>query len=171
MNGVTSADETSKPHLKRLARHVPPEQFVRYLLVGGWNTLFGYGAFAFFTMILEPRMRYGYIVASLIANILAISVSFLGYKWFVFKTKGNYIKEWFKCLMVYSASIVLGLVMLPPAVFLVTAVTHNPTTAPYIAGAILLGFNVIISFIGHKKFSFRDVRRESVKHAPGQTAE
>jgi hypothetical protein len=27
--------------------------------------------------------------------------------------------------------------------------------APYLAGALLLGFQVILSFIGHKTFSFR----------------
>ena len=32
----------------RLVDHIPPGQFGRYLLVGAWNTLFGYGSFAFF---------------------------------------------------------------------------------------------------------------------------
>jgi len=73
-------------------------QFGRYLLVGAWNTLFGYGSFAFFTAILSPVIPHSYIVASVIASLLNISVSYLGYKWFVFKTKGNYVREWIRCV-------------------------------------------------------------------------
>ena len=36
----------------RLVDQIPSGQFGRYLLVGAWNTIFGYGSFAFFTKIL-----------------------------------------------------------------------------------------------------------------------
>jgi len=60
----------------RLTRHIPPGQFGRYLPVGAWNTLFGYGSFAFFTAILSPMIPHSYIAASLISSLLNISVSF-----------------------------------------------------------------------------------------------
>ena len=63
--------------------------------------------------------------------------------------------------MVYSGSIALGLLRLPPTVFAVTAVTGNPAAAPYIAGALVLGVQVVISFLGHKNFSFRDSGTEN----------
>jgi putative flippase GtrA len=88
--------------------------------------------------------------------VLNITVSFLGYKWFVFRTRGNYLKEWARCLIVYSGSIALGLALLPPTVFVVGHLTGNPRAAPYIAGALLLGVQVILSFLGHKTFSFKD---------------
>jgi len=84
-------------------------------------------------------------------------VSFLGYKWFVFKTRGNYLREWARCLMVYSGGIAVGLALLPPAVFLVSYLTGDPRSAPYIAGALLLGLQVLLSFLGHSKFSFASV--------------
>ena len=143
---------------KSLISHVPSGQIGRYLIVGIWNTLFAYGTFAMFTALLNGYMPFSYVVASLISSLLNITVSFLGYKWFVFKTKGNYLREWFKCLMVYSVSIAFGIVLLPPLVLIVAYVTQQPKAAPYIAGAILTFFNVIISFVGHKKFSFRDVQ-------------
>jgi putative flippase GtrA len=96
------------------------------------------------------------MAASLLSAMLNITVSFLGYKWFVFKTRGNYLKEWGRCLMVYSGSILLGLALLPPTVFLVSYLTGNPSAAPYIAGALLLGLQVILSFLGHKRFSFKE---------------
>lgn len=141
--------------LRSLNKHIPGGELIRYLVVGVWNTAFSYGTFALFTLILSKYIPASYMAASLLSSLLNITVSFLGYKWFVFKTKGNYLREWVRCLMVYSTSIVLSLVLLPPTVFLVTEVTKNPAMAPYIAGALLTGFNVIISFIGHKKFSFK----------------
>src|SRR5512135_2819529 len=95
------------------AKKAPKLQFGRFLLVGIWNTLFGYGCYAGLTALLQPRFRYGYVAASLLANLINISVAFLGYKWFVFKTKGNYLREWARCVLVYSGGIVLSAALLP----------------------------------------------------------
>jgi putative flippase GtrA len=139
----------------RISSHIPREQFGRYLLVGVLNTLFGYGAYAALTAALAPFVSHSYIPASIIAAPLNITVSYLGYKWFVFKTQGNYLHEWTRCLIVYGSAMILGIVLLPPVVFLVRLVTGLDRPAPYIAGALLMGFNVIYSFLGHKNFSFR----------------
>ena len=139
----------------KLTRHIPPGQFGRYLLVGAWNTLFGYGSFAFFTAILSSVIPHSYIVASVISSLLNISVSYLGYKWFVFKTKGNYLREWIRCIGVYSGGILFGVLALPVVVTLIRRNTRFFTQAPYIAGALLTAFMVVYSFVGHKKFSFR----------------
>ena len=145
----------TRPFLDRLLRGVPPGQLGRYLLVGIWNTMFGYGIFALLTALLDIYMPASYMVAALLSSVLCITVSFLGYKWFVFKTRGNYFKEWTRCLLVYSGSIVMGLVLLPPVVFLMSYLTGNPRSAPYLAGAVILSLQVIISFLGHRTFSFK----------------
>ncbi len=139
----------------KLTRHIPPGQFGRYLLVGAWNTLFGYGSFAFFTSILSPVIPHSYIAAYVISSLLNISVSYLGYKFFVFKTKGNYLREWIRCVSVYSVGILFGVVTLPVMVAIIRRNTRFVAEAPYIAGAILTAFMVVYSFLGHKKFSFR----------------
>ena len=145
----------SQGFLASLTRHIPPGQLGRYLVVGIWNTAFGYGTFALFTALLDRYVPASYLAASLISSLLNITVSFLGYKWFVFKTRGNYMKEWARCLVVYSGSIALGLALLPPTVWLVSYLTGNPGAAPYMAGALLMAVNVVLSFIGHKSFSFK----------------
>src|ERR1700674_2234048 len=88
--------------LAALTRHIPPGQFGRYLLVGLGNTVFGYATFAFFTAILDRYVPQSYMLASVLASVLNITVAFLGYKWFVFKTKGNYLREWGRCVGVYG---------------------------------------------------------------------
>ena len=143
------------PFFDRLTRHIPPGQLGRYLVVGVWNTAFAYGTYALFTALLDRHMPASYMAGSLLSSVLNITVSFLGYKWFVFKTKGNYLREWARCLMVYSGSILLGLALLPPTVFLVAHFTGNAAAAPYVAGALILGLQVILSFLGHRTFSFK----------------
>jgi putative flippase GtrA len=138
-----------------LTRHIPPGQFGRYLLVGACNTLFGYGTFALFTVILSPVVPHSYILASVVSSLLNISVSYLGYKWFVFKTKGNYLREWVRCVGVYSGGILFGVLALPMLVMVIRRNTRFFAQAPYIAGALLTAFMVVYSFVGHKKFSFR----------------
>jgi putative flippase GtrA len=131
---------------------------VRYLLVGLWNTAFGYAAFALFTKLLDRLVPHSYLAGSVLSNLLSITVAFLGYKWFVFKTKGNYLKEWCRCVGVYSGAIVLGLVLLPVLVFTIRHQFGYQHEAPYIAGALLTGITVIFSFFGHKHISFRSSR-------------
>ncbi len=140
--------------LERLTSHVPPGQLGRYLAVGTWNTLFGYATFAALVFTLEP-IAHGYILASIVSSLINITVAFLGYKWFVFKTRGNYLREWARSVAVYSSSIVLGAVTLPILVQALRYGLGSGRSAPYIAGALVTGFGVIFNFWGHKSFSFR----------------
>ena len=128
----------------------------RYLVVGGCNTVFGYGCFALFTMLLTPILSYGYVVASLTANVFSITFAFLGYKWFVFKTKGNYLKEWIRCVGVYAGSMILSAAALPLVVGIIRRQPGHDQSAPYIAGAIVLVFSVVFSFFGHRHISFAE---------------
>ncbi len=129
---------------------------VRYLIVGACNTVFGYGCFALFTLLLTPLLAYGYVVASLLANVFSITFAFLGYKWFVFRTKGNYLKEWIRCVGVYTGSMILSAAALPFVVGLIRRQTSYNRSAPYIAGAVVLVFSVLFSFFGHRHISFAD---------------
>lgn len=131
-----------------------PATLIRFVAVGACNTIFGYGCFAFFTMLLMPVLAYGYIVASLLSNLVAITFSFLGYKWFVFQTHGHYLKEWIRCVGVYAGSMLLSAAALPVLVPMIRRQTGNARTAPYIAGAFVLIFSVVFSFFGHRHFSF-----------------
>ena len=42
------------------------------------------------TALLTPHVPFAYMLASVISGLLAISFSFLNYKWFIFKTKGTF---------------------------------------------------------------------------------
>jgi len=139
----------------RLTSHVPPGQFSRYTLVGIWNTIFGYGSYAALTALFTPHVPHGYILAAVVSSLISISVAFLGYKWFVFKTKGNYLREWLRCHLVYGTTAVIGIAVLPVFVYAFRRLVGLEASAPYVAGATVTGLNVFVSFLGHRHFSFR----------------
>ena len=131
-------------------------QFIRYLLVGGFNTIFGYGLFALLNWLFTDRLGpYSYMYACLLASPISITVAFLGYKWFVFRTNGNYVVEWFRCLGVYGSSTIIGLAGMPILVPILRAHLSEPEQASYLAGALLTAVTVVFSFIGHKNVSFK----------------
>ncbi len=146
----------------RSARHL--SEVIRYIAVGACNTIFGFGCYAFFTLLLTQMFSYGYVLASLLANLLSITFAFLGYKWFVFRTQGNYLKEWIRCVGVYAGSMILSVTALPLVVNIIRRQPGHDRSAPYIAGAIVLVFSVVFSFFGHRHISFAN--RSRVTHNP-----
>jgi putative flippase GtrA len=144
------------PAMQRLFSHVPPGEFFPYLLVGGWNTVFGYATFVFFTYLFSLRWpENGYIIGGLLSSLVSISVAFLAYKRFVFKTAGHYWQEWLRCMTVYGSSIAIGSIIMPCLVFMIRRTTAIDRKAPYVAAAVMTGFNALYNFVGNKKFSFR----------------
>ncbi len=130
-------------------------QAIRYLMVGAFNTCFGYGLFVVFNYALRALGVYGSELASLLSNIIAITVAFLAYKWFVFRTRGNYLREWLRCLSVYGGSMLFTLAALPPLALLLRHRLGHSQTASNAAAAILAVVTVVASYYGHKHFSFR----------------
>lgn len=145
--------------LEWVVNRFPPGQFGRYLVVGLGNTAFGYGTYAGLTALLTPHIPYAYIVASVISSFLNITFSFLNYKWFIFKTKGNYLREWSRCIVVYGGASLISTVLLPAVVFAVRHLSSADRSAAYIAGAIMIGSVSLLGFLGHKHFSFATERR------------
>lgn len=130
-------------------------QFTRYLLVGGFNTVFGYGLFALLNWLFSG-ISYGYMYASFLASLIGLTVAFLGYKWFVFRTRGNYLLEWLRCVGVYGTAALLSLLGLSILVPILRVRMAHPGRASYLAGAIMTLVMVIYSFFAHRNISFRE---------------
>ncbi|MEI7947326.1 MAG: GtrA family protein, partial [bacterium] len=78
----------------------PQYQPLRYLAVGGWNTVFGAFIYAALHYFLNTRVHY--LVLVIPATVIALTNAFLCYKYIVFHTRGNGWKEYFKCYLVYG---------------------------------------------------------------------
>jgi putative flippase GtrA len=130
-------------------------QVARYLLVGAFNTGFGYLLFVALNYLFRRLGLYGSELATLLGSIITITVAFLGYKWFVFRTRGNYLREWLRCISVYGTSTLFCLIMLPPLTLLLRRWFGPTQTSSNLAAAILTLVTVVASYFGHKHFSFR----------------
>jgi len=125
-----------------LIRH---REKINYLAVGAWNTVFGYSLFVALYFLLGQNIHY--LVLLIVSNILSITNAYVGYKLFVFKTKGNYLQEYLRFYVVYGTALVLNFVLLPVCVEIFKV-------SPPLAQAGLLGLNIIFSYLGHKNYSF-----------------
>lgn len=151
----------------RFGGHFPGGQFLRYLAVGIFNTLFGYCTYVLFFTLFSTLISANHPsllapLAAIVSTPLNITVAYFGYKLFVFKTQGNYLAEWLKCFGVYGVGMLPGLIALSGLTRLLQAMLlhyaptlHHPSSiAAYIAGALVQGFTIIASFFGHKKVTF-----------------
>jgi len=126
----------------------------RFLLVGIWNTIFGYSAFVGLDILftyLFPKRYLAYMSAAILSNILAIINAFIFHKYITFKSKVRgkaIIAEFVRFFSTYLFTMILGLILLP---FFVEVMGIDPK----ISGALLIPVTVIISYFGHSRFSFR----------------
>jgi len=120
-------------------------QKTRYLIAGIWNSIFGYSI----GLILYESfsLRFHIIMISVIANILAISVAFLTYKMFVFKTQGNWVSEYMKCYLVYGGTAVLGTIL----IWVFVDFFKWPF---WISQGIVMTITMVVSYFIHRIFTF-----------------
>jgi putative flippase GtrA len=118
-------------------------------LVGGWNTVFGYLVFLVLFLLFNRSIHYLLLLAA--SNILSITNAYIGYKIFVFKTKGNYLVEYLRFYLVYGAALLLNFILL----LICVEFLH---LSPPIAQGGLMFINVFFSYFGHKNYSFQDIK-------------
>ena len=117
-------------------------QEIRFLFVGGLNTIVGYGIYAILIFL-----NIHYLLSNTISTILGVLHSYLWNRFFTFKSKEKAGKELLKFVLVYIISYLIGMVSL-------YCFTGLLKLSPYIAGLINLFFTTLISWFGHKYFSF-----------------
>ena len=127
-------------------------KFFNYLFVGAVNTAFGYGLYA----LLVYATRGRYMAAAVLSQIAGVTFSYLTYKFFVFKTKGDYLREYVKCWSVYGAAAALNVAALPACVWILNKISPESLRVfvPYLGGLIVTGITVLFSWFGHKKVTF-----------------
>lgn len=121
-------------------------QKIRYILAGGWNTIFGYMLGVIAYLWLNNHMHIIFI--SIVTNIIAITMAFLTYKLFVFKTSGKWLMEYLKIYLVYGGTALIGTILLWGFVdyFRINI---------WISQGLVLGLLFIVSYVLNKKFTFK----------------
>ena len=121
-------------------------EVLAYLLTGAWNTVFGMGLYAIVYYLWGEYVNY--LVLSILVNIVAITNAFLCYKFFVFRTKGNWLREYIRCYVVYGSVSLCNTGVL-------WLLVHFFNMNPAWANALGTGFVAFVSYFAHKYYSFR----------------
>jgi putative flippase GtrA len=124
---------------------------ILYLIVGGWNTLFGYSLFAGLYYLLHdvvgmPRVG-GSMLALAMASVIGMINNYILYKIIVFRSHGSVRRELPRFLVVYVVALTVNLAVLPVAL-------HE---LPFNVYAVQAGFTILIvvaTYAANKYFSF-----------------
>lgn len=127
---------------------------IRFLLVGVWNTLFGYTIFFIFLNLFENFFgleRAAYVLGITFSHIFGIVNSFFFHKFFTFRSKEKgkeAFKEFFRFFNSYLLIFLLNLVLI---FLLVELILFDPVYA----GAISIPICVLVTFFLLSNYSFK----------------
>ena len=118
----------------------------RFLVVGAWNTVFGYLAFVATHLLFGQAWHPTLTVV--VAYCVALPQSFLTQRLLVFQgADGDWRRQFLRFLASNSAIFAANLILLP----LFVAVTH---TSPLFGQAVFIVGSTIASYLAHKHYSF-----------------
>jgi len=119
---------------------------IRYLVVGGFNTVVGLALYAGFHALLGRQL--GYLLVLVPAYAVGIVVSFITQRYLVFGARGQVVQQFLRFTSVQLSGLGLNA--------LVLALIHVTTSIPAVpAQAISLFFVAVATYFSHKFFSFR----------------
>ncbi|MHC5795228.1 GtrA family protein [Lacisediminihabitans sp. FW035] len=141
----------------RFVRRLLRDERVRFLVVGGFNTVVGYGIFVLVQLTVGRHTSY--LLSLYVATFLGTMVAFLSHRRFTFRIAGrrNIVVEFFKFASVNIVSLVINTIALP---LLVELGGLNPL----LAQALIVIVTTVVSYIGHKFFSFRRQKSTGEAH-------
>jgi len=122
-----------------------------YLVVGGWNTVFGYAVWALLQFMLGNHLHY--LVILVLAWPIAVLNAYLGYRYVVFRSRGPILRELPRFSLVYLLSLVVNLALLPIAL---NVLPFNI----YVIQALLTVAVIVGSYVSHRYYSFGGTRRK-----------
>ena len=122
------------------------DERVRYLVVGVWNTAFGYGVFAALWALGGQRFHYTAILT--VGYVVSLTQNFILFKWLVFRTTGHWLPEYLRTYVVYAGGYALNLALL-------ALLVGKFGIRVLIAQLVCVGIVTVVSYAGHRYFTFR----------------
>jgi len=128
--------------LRSLWQHAP----LRFLLVGGFNFLFGYGLFAAFWFAFSKTWPDWIIV--LVTTVIGITESFLTHRYVTYRATGSFWRQYLRFYVVYGVQtfVNLGVIRL-----FVTIGGWNAYGVQFVTLVLL----TVATYWAHKLYSFR----------------
>ena len=133
--------------MRALISRLYQDQRIRFLAVGGFNTVLGYVLFVALDNLVFEHIPFGYLLSLIVSYAITIGLAFILYRRFVFKVRGRVFGDLIRFIGVYAIAIGINVLALP----LLVEVVRLP---PFLAQAIIIVITTLVSFFGHKKVSF-----------------
>lgn len=145
-----SGEEPPSPggRIAAIVRRLLADTRVRFLLVGGTNTVVGYTVFAALYFLVLHEVAFGYLISLLLSYAVSIPIAFLLYRRFVFIVTGTVVRDFIAFVGVNASSVALNALLL----WLLVEFLAAP---PLLAQALALVVTTVMSYIGHRFVSFR----------------
>jgi putative flippase GtrA len=129
------------------------DQRVAFLIVGMINGIVGFGIFVVCSQTIGRYVdhQFGKVAGSLVSvgimYVLSVLVAFVLHRRFVFRVRGHVLRDFVRFWSVYLTALGVNAVALPVLV---------EVGLPRIeAQAIIVMFTALLSYFGHRHFSFR----------------
>ena len=130
------------------------DQRVAFLIVGGVNTAVGFGWFVVFELTVGRLLGdFGYLATLACAHVASVLCAFVLYRRFVFRVRGHVLRDLLRFEMVYLVSLGINFIALP----LLVEFAH---LVPIAAQALIVVVTTLVSWFGHRGFSFRRTAHE-----------
>lgn len=150
MNGAPTAG----PLVALYERH---GEKLRFLVVGGWNTLFSIGVLWLLDRFI-PYAQDSLLQKELVLVlnwVIAVTHNFFTFKFLVFRSTGPWLREYLRMYVTYGATFAVQSVM-------TLAISHALGWTVFWANLPTIVVVTLMSYFGHKHFTF------SARSAPGR---
>lgn len=142
---------------------------VRFLIVGGLNTIVGVGVtwivylcFGVSLFSEEELVWYVYLTGTLLGQIIGTIHSYFWNKYFTFRSKERSGKEFLKFVLVYAVQYGINLGL--------TALLNKLISIPALVTILTTIVCTVLSYLGHNFFSFRKKKAANAPAADGTDA-
>lgn len=129
------------------------DERVAFLLVGGVNTVVGTVWYWVFWSLLKNTGRWAHIYSLVPTYLAAILCAFFLYRTLVFRVKGHVWRDLLRFSSVYLTTFLINI----PLQGLLTDVLG---LHPMVSQVINVGITTVMSYVFHKRFSFRRTARD-----------
>ena len=143
---VPAPGAVPEPNRRRLVRRVLSDTKLRFLVVGGVNCGFGFICFVAYQRTVGEH--WGYMWTLALTHVTSVLFGYATHRSFVFRVSGHLLRDLWRFESVYLFALGLNAVLLPVLVELGGA-------SVLLAQAAITALNVLVSWLGHSRFSFR----------------
>jgi len=130
----------------RLTQRWADDERFRFLVVGAYNTAFGFLLFPILYLLLQRRLHY--LVILVITHAIAVANSFIAHRRFAFRAVGPVLPQLFRYKVGYVGALALSI----GGMYLLVS---RLGLSPLLAQPILMVLSIVLTYLWHSRVSFR----------------